>query len=257
MANEEVTQLRSQVKAYKATLALREHQIAQLELKLKVYEENNAIRNIVEAPSNCALTLHNNRLPSNPVSGPSPSESRQSASVEFVVYEPTASSTEKRRGDVPPVERRVKPRQAPRWIAAGKRLLDFIQQDKVGIEVTRLQKEELAHLDGSPYERAKTMAERASNILDIATQAASIARIELFFFLSALRVLEERKTLSPSEINEVMNLLEGNTKSFNHRRQILSGVGWFHEILISKLFETGWDIGHAIAVVAKSRFGPS
>jgi hypothetical protein len=269
MANEEVTQLRLKVKAYEATLAQRElerneyrNRIAQLELKLKAYEEKNAIRNSVEASSNCASTLHNDRLPSNPASAPSPSESqrylepRQSTDVEFIVYEPKVPSTRKRRGNVSPDERPVKARQAPRWIAAGERLLENIEQGKIDMEVTRLQKNESSHLDGSPYERAKTMAKRASNTLDIAAEAESIARIEVFFFLSALRVLDQRKTLSPSEINEVMNLLEGNTESFTHRRHILSGVKWFHEILISKLFETGWDVGHAIAVVAKSRFGP-
>jgi hypothetical protein len=260
---EEVTQLRLKIKAYETTLAQRElerneyrNRIAQLELKLKAYEKKNAIRNIVEAPTTCASNPYNDRLQSNPVPAPSPSESRQPASVEFVVYEPKASSTRKRRGNVSPDERSVKARQAPRWIAAGERLLENIEQGKINMEVTRLQKNESSNLDGSPYERAKTMAKRASNTLDIATHAASIARIELFFFLSALRVLDQRETLSPSEINKVMNLLEGNTQSFTHRRQILSGVKWFHEILIAKLFETDWDIGHAIAVVAKSIFPP-
>jgi hypothetical protein len=99
------------------------------------------------------------------------------------------------------------------------------------------------------------MAKSASSTLAIATHAARMAQIELFFFLSALRVLEQRGTLSSDEIDNVMDLLEGNTSSFSHRRRILSGIKWFHDTLISKLLETHWDIGHAIAVVATSRFG--
>jgi hypothetical protein len=220
---EEVNQLRVKVKAYEVALAQRESEckkyqdrIAQLELKVKAYEER----------------------------GPAH------------VFEPTTPAIRNKRSNTSGDERPAKVRQAPRWIAAGERFLENIGKNKVYMEVTCLQNNELLHLDGSTYDRAKIMAKRASSTLDTAAHAADIAQIELFFFLSALRVLDRRGTLSPNEINEILNLVEGNTRSFKHRRGILFGAEWIHKTLIFPLFETGWDMGHAIAVVAKSKCSP-
>jgi hypothetical protein len=58
--------------------------------------------------------------------------------------------------------------------------------NEIDMEVTHLRRNESSHLDGSPYEKAKTMAKRASNTLAITTHAARVARIELFFFLPIL-----------------------------------------------------------------------
>jgi hypothetical protein len=264
MANEEVTQLRLKLKAYEATLIQREvelneyrHRVTQLELKLKAYEDKSAIRSSVEAPTSHTTTIRNGRLQPNSVPSPGTSqcilEVRQSAGAKYIAYDPKASSKGKKRANDSPDERPVK-KQAPRWIAAGRRLLDNIEEGKFDLQVARSQEDILPHLDESPYERAKVMAGRASSTLDIATCATSIAQIEMFYSLSALIILEQRKTLSPDQVSDVMDLLEGNSESFLHQRYILGGVKWFHTALIRKLFENGWDIGHAIAVVAKSRF---
>ena len=268
MYDDEVTQLRSKVKAYEIIAAQwelerREYQrrIAQLELEVRTCEGKNAIYNSPGAPLSCASTLYDDQVLSRSVPALSPTEShcslesQPSASVKFIYHEPQTSFTGKKRGHAAPNERTVRPRQAARWIAAGYRMLENIEQSTADMDIAHLQNIEVSHPDGSPYERAKTMAKSASSTLDSATHAARTAQIQLFFFLSALRVLEQRGTLSSGEINNVMDLLEGNTNSLIHRRRILYGVKWFHETLISKLLETHWDIGHAIAVVATSRFG--
>jgi hypothetical protein len=265
MSNEEeVTQLRLKVKAYEATLAKREHElsehrtrIAHLELKLKAYEEENAIRNSVEPPTNRGFNLHNDRLQRDRVAEPQCYlEPRRSAGAEFIAYKPEAVSIRGKKRSRSPDERPIQPRQAPRWIAAGTRLIDnIVEQGKFQTEVIRLEEKSLPGLDESPLERAKLMAGRASNTLGIATNATSIAQIELAYFLSALIILEYRKTLSKDQVYEVMNLLESETRSYDRQRKVLTGRKWFHKAVIQRLLDKGWDFGHAMGAVAKSRFG--
>jgi hypothetical protein len=174
MADDEVTQLRSKVKAYEITLArwkLERHEyqsrIAQLELKVRTYEGKNAIYNSPGPPLSCASTLYDDRLLSRSVSALSPTESHRSlesqpsASVEFVYHEPQASCTGEKRGHAALDERTVKPRQAPRWKAAGNRLLENIEQSKAGISIAHVQNIEVSHLDGRDVNNQANQAELA------------------------------------------------------------------------------------------------
>lgn len=257
---EEFVRLNAKIKTYEAQLDTYRRKIAELEGKLEAYEQQNTIYPTAEVPASAVSKAAVDQLLSNPVSQLSPTQIRcfpnhqQSPDLEIVPYEPAKSNNiSKKRGlDCVPRPSRKKHQQAPRWIAAGQRVIANVKKGKFSAERFRSQNIESSEPQGSLFERGKTLAERAAHSLRNATYAATKAQTELFFFLSALCVLETHSTLSSDEIDNIMMVLESRTDNYRHRRSILHGAKWFHDKVIVRLCERGWKLGHAIAVVALS-----
>jgi hypothetical protein len=115
---------------------------------------------------------------------------------------------------------------------------------------------ELSEPGESTHKRGKMLAERTLKALRESAEADTIARAELFFFLSSLSVLERLKVISEDDVQGLMQLLQGKVSAVNHQRRIRDGALWFHEKIISGLCKKGWTLHHAISVVAVSRFIP-
>lgn len=261
---EEVIRLNAKIEAYEAQLNAYEEKIIELQRKLQAYEQRNAICSSVENSENpiCdAPSIQDNWLSLNPAPPVSPTETRRSpqfqqpSGLEVVLYDHTKSNGTSKKRNPHCISRgpRKKQQQAPRWIAAGKRVLGNVEKAKFSTELFHLQKIRSSELQGSKYERGKFLAKRAASNLHNAAQLATTAQTELFFFLSTLCVLEGQGTFSPDEITGIMDLLDGRSETYRHRRSIVFGAKWFHEKIISALCERGWRLGHAIAVVALSK----
>jgi hypothetical protein len=109
---------------------------------------------------------------------------------------------------------------------------------------------------GSAYDIGAKIAKDTATMLDKADFANAMASIGLFYFLSSLHVLQQLGMLSMDQADELMNYLDAKLNNFNHRRRIRAGAIWFHKKVISIVCSQGWELGHAIAVVAISKSGP-
>jgi hypothetical protein len=138
---------------------------------------------------------------------------------------------------------------------AGEKFIESVKGGKY-TEILRTPNVESMEPDGTAYQRGERMAARTVDVLHNATYAETYARIELFYFLSSLVVLKGLGLLSEEEVDRLMDLLEGKSNTYYHRRRILRGATWFHQEVISAVCCQGWELGHAIAVVALSRSGP-
>ena len=240
-------------------------EIARLKLKVKTYERPDAVSSNVKAPADGiynAPAAHNNPHRSRPAPSCSPiairrsPESQQSPGFDFIHHDPTelTDAGKKRSRGSGSEQAPKKRRYEQRWKAVGRSVVMEIEQGVFCTNPSRPQVIEQSQLQGSPYENGKGLAQRAASTLQYAADKVTVARIELFFFLSALRVLKDQHVFSQDQVLEFMNVLDSKSDSWQHRSAILRGTKWFHKEIISRLVDAGWTLDDALTAVALGKF---
>jgi hypothetical protein len=81
--------------------------------------------------------------------------------------------------------------------------------------------------------------------------ADSQARVWLFSFLSSIVALVKLGSLSETEADGIMRILDfDGERTDYYRRQILAGAAWMNDEVVLGLCEKGWELEHATAAVA-------
>jgi hypothetical protein len=263
-AQEEITQLK--------------FKITQLETKLKVCEEQRAsctcIANLYtnasdKASSHCnarlqtvqipSLPLGNIRRSSVPPQSPKPSKSSESAGLQgstFVHYAPstyTLSALKRKK-----TRNSASSNSSPllHWEAAGRTFVLSVKSKKYNTNMLCTPRMDPTEPAGSAYDIGTKIAKDTATMLDKADLATTMASMGLFYFLSSLHVLQQLGMLSIDQADELVSRLDAKLNNFYHRRRIQAGAIWFHKKVISIVCSQDWELGHAIAVVAISGFGP-
>jgi hypothetical protein len=112
-------------------------------------------------------------------------------------------------------------------------------------------------LEPSVFTKGTQLAEKTASLVQAAFFIGEVARVQLFYFLSALDVLQKAKVLSSEQVDELMFKLEQNSDNFYTRNRIRAAASWFHQKIITELHDRGWKLEDAIVVVAKSKAGLS
>jgi hypothetical protein len=265
LAQEEITQLKAK--------------IARLETKLWVYEEQRAsctcIANLhtdisdealshydaqlhtVQIPS---LSLSNIRRSSVPPQSSKPSESSESAGSQGYTflhcapgtYAPSTLNLKRARKSAS-----SNSSQLPHREAAGRLFTLSVKSNKYNTNMLctpRMEPTEPTEPTVSAYDSGTKIAQDTATMLQNADLANAMASMGLFYFLSSLHVLQQLGMLSMDQADELMNHLDAKLNNLNHRRRIRAGAIWFHKKVISIVCSQGWELGHAIAVVAISGF---
>jgi hypothetical protein len=247
--------------------------IVQLETKLKDYEEQRASCTcIASVPANVsdeAVSRYDTRvrtvqIPSPPLNdvrrssvppqSPTPSESAGSKDCTFLHYTPNTyvpGASKKRARQSASSNSSHLPRDT-----AGRTFILSVKSNKYNTNIVRTPRMDATDPTGSAYDIGTKIAKDTATMLDKSDLANAMASMGLFYFLSSLHVLQQLRMISLDQADELMNHLDAKLNSRSHRRRIRAGAIWFHKKVISIMCSQGWEIGHAIAVVAISMSGP-
>jgi hypothetical protein len=111
-------------------------------------------------------------------------------------------------------------------------------------------------LEPSAFTKGTQLAEKTASLIQAAFFIGEAARVQLFYFLSALDVLQKAEVLSSKQVDELMFKLEQSSDNLYTRNRLRAGASWFHQKIITELHDRGWKLEDAIVVVAKSKAGP-
>jgi hypothetical protein len=112
-------------------------------------------------------------------------------------------------------------------------------------------------LEPSAFTKGMQLAEKTASLVQAAFSIGEVARVQLFYFLSALDVLQKAEVLSSEQVDELMFKLEQSSDNLYTRNRIRAAASWFHQNIIKELHDRGWKLEDAIVVVAKSKAGLS
>jgi hypothetical protein len=247
--------------------------IVQLETKLKDYEEQRASCTcIASVPANVSdeavsrydtrvrtvqissPPLNDVRRSSVPPQPPTLSESAGSKDCTFLHYTPKTyvpGASKKRARQSASSNSSQLPRDT-----AGRTFILSVKSNRYNTNIVRTPRMDATYPTGSAYDIGTKIAKDTATMLDKSDLANAMASMGLFYFLSSLHVLQQLGRISLDQADELMNLLDAKLNSRGHRRRIRAGAFWFHKKVISIMCNQGWEIGHAIAVVAISMSGP-
>jgi hypothetical protein len=180
-------------------------------------------------------------------------QERKVYEARIIDLERQVKTYQKRRASFRPTVKPQRKKQAPRWIAAGDRIIEDIESAILDLGLLQIQDVIPLQLGGTLFLRGTELVQRAAGSIHNSKHVTRIARLELFYCLTTIWVLNKEKAFVNDELHELMNTLDSESHSRDHQKRSLKGAAWFHEYVIAKLCEMGWSLGCAIAAVALRR----